>query len=30
MDSLNNLPTTESADTNDMKSHLLVVPHADQ
>ena len=27
MDLLNNLLTTESADTNDMKCHLLVVLH---
>ena len=27
MDLLNNLPTTENADTNYMKSHLLVAPY---
>ena len=30
MDLLNNFPTTEKADTNDMKSHLLVGPYAGQ
>ena len=28
IESLNNLPNTEKADTNDMRSHLLVVHYA--